>query len=162
MHHRHSLPLLLLAALLSMLAGCTYALPGKVIDGFGSVTVGQSQDLDAQKGGVQGAVVELIRDPDSMNRARVGQATSDKDGRFTLEVDSFGAGWMEEKWQLRVRRSGYENIESEVQLPGSPGGKLLIISLQRGRSAPFREPEGTRGLMDEAKKYEPGVGSTVR
>ncbi len=153
---------ILAAAALAALGGCTYTMPGKVVDGFGSAMVDTPENPDARKGGIPGATIELIRDPDTMNRARVAQATSRSDGRFDLVVDSFGAGWMQEKWLLRVRRSGYESIEMEVDLPSSTSGRLLVIGMARGRSTPFREPESTRGLVDEAKKYEPGVGNSVR
>lgn len=153
---------ILAVAALAALAGCTYTMPGKVVDGFGSAMVDTPDNPDARKGGIPGATIELIRDPDTMNRARVAQATSRADGRFDLVVDSFGAGWMEEKWLLRVRRSGYESVEMEVDLPSSTSGRLLVVGMARGRSTPFREPESTRGLVDEAKKYEPGVGNSVR
>jgi hypothetical protein len=152
----------LLLASAMLLPGCAYKLQGKVVDGFGSVHVGEPGDPDVQKPPVPGAVVELIRDPDNMNRAKVAQATADQSGRFTLSVEAFGAGWMQEKWVLRARRSGYEGVESEVDLPSSPDGKLLVIGIARGRSKPFTEPASTPGLMDEAKKYEPGIGSSPR
>jgi hypothetical protein len=66
---------------------------------------------------------------------------------------------MEETWQLRVRRSGYENVESEVQLPGSPSGRVVIVGMRRGRAAPFHEPETTKSIIDEAKAWDPTIGS---
>ena len=88
-------------------------------------------------------------------------ATAGADGRFTLELQGFGAGWMDESWLLRVRRNGYENIEQEIQLPGSTDGRLLLVGMHRGRSAPFREPESSKGLMEETKQWYPGLGSGI-
>jgi hypothetical protein len=142
------------AASLALLAGCAYRLDGKVVDGFGGATVGRSDDADARKGGIGGASIELIRDSGTMNRTVAARAMSGSDGRFTLDVQGFGAGWMEERWLLRVRRNGCENVESELSLPGSTSGRLLIVTMARGRSAPFRDPESGSSLMDEARQYE--------
>lgn len=136
------------------LGGCAYRLDGKVVDGFGSATVGRADDADARKGGIGGASVELIRDSGTMNRTVAARAVSGPDGRFTLDVQGFGAGWMEERWMLRVRRSGCENVESEVTLPPSTSGRLLIVTMARGKSTPFRDPENAGSIMDEARRYE--------
>lgn len=137
-------------------AGCAYRLEGKVVEGFGSVTVGRGADPDAALRGVPGATVELVRDAGSMRRSVAARATSGADGRFALDVDGFGAGWMEERWELRARRSGFENVESEVDLPGSPSGRLMVVSMHRGRSRPFQDPENARSIMDEAKAWDNG------
>lgn len=148
-----------LAAALALAAtGCTYRLEGKVVEGFGSVAVGRGSDPDASRPGVPGATVELVRDAGTSRRAVAARASSGPDGRFTLEVEGFGAGWMEERWQLRARRAGFENVESELLLPGSPAGRMAIVSMHRGRSRPFQEPDTARSIMDEAKAWETGTG----
>lgn len=139
-------------------AGCAYRLEGKVVEGFGSASVGRAGDAEARQGGIPGAVVELVRDPGGMHREVAGRATSGPDGRFVLEVEGFGAGWMEERWMVRARRTGFENVESEIDLPGSPDGRALFLSMHRGRSAPFRDPDRSGSLIDEAKRWEPGIG----
>jgi hypothetical protein len=143
-------------------SGCSYELQGKVVEGFGAVAIGRGDDPEASKSGVPGATIELVRDAGTMNRTVAARATADGNGRFTLDVQSFGAGWMEEAWVLRVRRSGFQTIEDEVQLPREPKGRLVVVSMARGRSAPFREPESTRTLIDEARAFEPGIGDTRR
>ena len=155
---RNTFASLALAAVAALAAGCSYSLDGKVTEGFGSVTIGRNTDADARKSGVQGAQIELIRDPGNMTRAVVARATSGSDGRFLLEVPGFGTGWMDEEWHIRIRRTGYENVESAFRLPQSTSERLLIISMHRGTSAPFREPDNARSLMDEAKSYDPGIG----
>ena len=155
---RNTFASLALAAVAALAAGCSYSLDGKVTEGFGGVTIGRNTDADARKSGVQGAQIELIRDPGNMNRAVVARATSGSDGRFLLDVPGFGTGWMDEEWHIRIRRTGYENVESAFRLPQSTSERLLIISMHRGTSAPFREPDNARSLMDEAKSYDPGIG----
>jgi hypothetical protein len=144
------------------LPGCTYRLDGKVVDGFSGANVGRADDPDARKSGIEGASIELVREPDTPNRAVAARATSDSGGRFTLEVDGFGAGWMEEKWLLRVRRPGFETVETDVQLPRDPKGRLALVTLARGKSRPFREPENSRRLIDEARSYDAGIGGSLR
>lgn len=155
---RKKLASLAVAALAALASGCSYSLDGKVTEGFGSVTVGRATDPDARKSGVQGAQIELIRDPGNMNRAVVARATSGSDGRFILDVPGFGTGWMDEEWHIRIRRSGYENVESAFRLPQSTSERLLIVSMHRGTSVPFREPDNARSLMEEAKSFDPGIG----
>lgn len=148
-----------LALLLALAAaGCAYRLEGKVVEGFGSATVGRAADPDAARSGVPGATVELVRDAGTARRSVAARASSRPDGRFTLEVEGFGAGWMEERWQLRARRTGFENVEAEVTLPGSPAGRVVFVSMHRGRSRPFQDPENARSIMDEAKAWETGAG----
>ena len=144
------------------LAGCGYRLDGKVVDGFSGVAIGRADDPDARKSGIGGATIELVREPDTMNRAVAARATSDASGRFTLEVNGFGAGWMEEQWLIRVRRSGFETIETDVQLPREPKDRLALVTMARGKSRPFREPENARRLIDEARSYDAGIGGTLR
>ena len=155
---RNTFASLALAAVAALAAGCSYSLDGKVTEGFGGVITGRPTDPDARKSGVQGAQIELIRDPGNMNRAVVARATSGSDGRFLLEVPGFGTGWMDEEWHIRIRRTGYENVESAFRLPQSTSERLLIISMHRGTSAPFREPDNARSLMEEAKSFDPGIG----
>jgi hypothetical protein len=157
----HSLAVLSLMGAL-VLAGCGYRLDGKVVDGFGGVSIGRADDAEARKSGIGGATVELVREPDTMNRTVAARATSDSSGRFTLEVNGFGAGWMEEQWLIRVRRSGFETIETDVQLPREPKDRLAIVTMARGKSRPFREPENSRRLIDEARSYDAGIGGTLR
>jgi hypothetical protein len=160
LHPFRTLPAaILLIASAALLPGCAYKLEGKVVEGLNGAQVTDMQNADAQRGGVPGASIELIRDPQRPTRQRVAQANADKNGRFVLTVDSFGAGWMQERWEIRVRRNGYESIQQDIDLPSSPDGRLVLVGLTRGRSTPFAEPTTTRGLMDEAKKYEPGIGS---
>lgn len=145
-----------------LVAGCTYTLEGRTVEGFGAIEVAEGSAPDASNRAVPGVRVELIRDPDNANRERVASVVSGKDGKFRLTVESFGAGWMQEQWLIRASRSGFQNVEVIQPLPGSPGGKLLIVTMARGKSEKFQDPETTQSLMNEAKQYERGIGQPVR
>lgn len=149
----------LLAGALALAAGCSYRLEGRAIEGFASAAVVREGDEGTRASGLPGVTVELVRDAGSMNRAVAARATSDSSGRFELEVDGFGAGWMEETWLLRARRNGFETVEQEVDLPSDPKGRVMLLRLPRGRSRPFSEPESSRRILDEVREHERGFGS---
>jgi hypothetical protein len=130
-----------------------------VVDGFGGASVVREGDEEARKSGIPGVTIELVRDAGTMNRAVAARATSDSSGRFELEIDGFGAGWMQEPWLLRARRNGFETVEQEVDLPGDPKGRVMVLGMARGKSRPFREPESSRRILDEVREYDRGVGS---
>lgn len=150
------------AACLALCAGCAYTLEGRVLEGPGSAEVVATADGDMGGKPVAGVRIDLIRDHTNMNRTQVATAVSGKDGRFKLVVDAFGAGWMEEEWLVRAGRSGYQNVENPLRLPGSTGGKLLLVTVARGRSERFKEPETSGTILDEARQYDRGVGTMSR
>jgi len=149
----------LLAGALACASGCAYRLEGRVVDGFGGASVVREGDDEARKSGIPGVTIELVRDAGTMNRAVAARATSDSSGRFELEIDGFGAGWMQEEWLLRARRNGFETVEQQVDLPGDPKGRVMVLGMARGKSRPFREPESSRRILDEVREYDRGVGS---
>lgn len=149
----------LLAGALACASGCAYRLEGRVVDGFGGASVVREGDDEARKSGIPGVTIELVRDAETMKRAVAARATSDSSGRFELEIDGFGAGWMQEEWLLRARRNGFETVEQQVDLPGDPKGRVMVLGMARGKSRPFREPESSRRILDEVREYDRGVGS---
>jgi hypothetical protein len=154
---------LALAAALGLLAGCAYTLEGRAVEGHGTIEVGEKSMLDGGGGRpVAGVSVVLIRDPTKGNRAQVASAVSGKDGTFKLVVSDFGAGWMQEEWLVRASRSGYQNVETITALPAGTGGQLMLVGLARGRSTRFQDPETSDSLLNEARKYDSGVGSMTR
>jgi hypothetical protein len=142
--------------------GCGYTLHGRVVEGAGSADITVDTNVDAHNRPVPGARIELIRDPKTANRERVATAVSSKDGTFALTVESFGAGWMQEEWVIRISRKGFQNVETMTELPASTNGRLLLVMLAKGRSEKFEEPETSESIMDEARKYDSGVGSMRR
>jgi hypothetical protein len=67
---------------------------------------------------------------------------------------------MEEEWHVRVRRSGYENVEASIGLPGSTKDRLLLVNMARGRSRRFSDPENAGSIIDQAREFEPGIGGS--
>ncbi|MBL9141467.1 MAG: hypothetical protein JNK53_06325 [Phycisphaerae bacterium] len=151
-----------LAASVLLASGCAYTLEGRALEGHGSIEITDSAGGDNLGQPVAGVRIDLIRDPYTMNRTQVATAVSGKDGRFKLTVGAFGAGWMEEEWIVRASRSGYSNIEAPLSLPGSTGGRLMVVSIARGRSGKFQDPVTSDSLLDEARKFDPGAGTMSR
>jgi hypothetical protein len=150
-------------ALVAVLSGCGYHLAGRVVEGgFDSVDMlPRSQAEDVGGAPVAGAMVELYRDPQTPKRKLVGTARTDDRGEFTLVMQDFGAGWMEERWLVRVRRNGFKGAEQSIELPGSPDGWRMVGTLTRGRAVPFSEPESGGSLRRQADSFS-GPGAFPR
>ena len=150
-------------ALVVALSGCGYHLSGRVVEGgFDSVDVlPRSQAEDVGGAPVGGAMVELYRDPQTPKRKLVGTARTDERGEFTMVLQDFGAGWMEERWLVRIRRNGFKGAEQSVELPGSPDGWRVVGTLTRGRAVPFSEPESGGSLRRQADSFS-GPGAFPR
>lgn len=141
--------LVLVSATAGSLMGCGgYAFKGRVIAGsYPSVEFVPAGDDRAQGSGLPGATIELIRDPDSLSAETVGRGSTDGQGNFSIPVDAFGAGWLEEDWLLRVRHPRATMVEQMIRLPG--GSKLTIITLSPGRDS-FTPRED---LMKEMERF---------
>jgi hypothetical protein len=150
-------------ALVAVLTGCGYHLSGRVVEGgFDSVDMlPKSQAADVGGAPLVGAMVELYRDPQTPKRKLVGTARTDDRGEFTMVLQDFGAGWMEERWLVRIRRNGYKGAEQTVELPGSPDGWRMVGTLTRGRAVPFSEPETGSSLRQQADSFS-GPGAFPR
>lgn len=150
-------------AIVALLSGCGYHLSGRVVEGgFDGVDVlPRSQAEDVGGAPVAGAMVELYRDPQTPKRKLVGTARTDDRGEFTMVLQDFGAGWMEERWLMRVRRNGFKGAEQSIELPGSPDGWRVVGTLTRGRAVPFSEPESGGSLRRQADSFS-GPGAFPR
>jgi hypothetical protein len=118
------------------MCGCSsYAIRGRVVGGGLSHAMFTSPDDPTLGGGqpIAGAAILLYRDPDQLNRAIAAEARSSADGWFVLPVDAFGAGWMEESWEVVVRAPGRHPVQSSIVLPGSPGDARLLVVMSPGR-----------------------------
>ena len=132
-----SLALLLLAMIFPGF-GCTNSnqLRGRVVDAgftqarFVSET---SPDVDRNsRSGISGAKIELVRDPRSLGREVVARATSDHEGRFSMDIDAFGAGWMNEEWLFRCTHPGFPMVELFDSLPSLDSPVVLLIDMGVG------------------------------
>ena len=150
-------------ALVAVLSGCGYHLSGRVVEGgFDSVDMlPRSQAEDVGGAPVAGAMIELYRDPQTPKRKLVGTARTDDRGDFTMVLQDFGAGWMEERWLVRVRRNGFRGAEQTVELPMSPDGWRMVGTLTRGRAVPFSDPESGSTLRRQADSFS-GPGAFPR
>jgi len=117
-----------------LLGGCTYELRGRVLEEpFDSVAVVAYDDARLEGGTpVTGARIVLTRDPGSLNRRDVASAVADTTGWFTLRVDELGSGWMEERWAVRIARSGFGGAEDTIELPFDPKKSRLLVTLAPG------------------------------
>lgn len=95
---------------------------------------------------VGGATVEVFRDHDHLNRSLAAKARTLPDGSFDLPLDAFGAGWMEETWEIRGSAPGFHRAAEIMALPRNPSGRLLLIVLQRGVDTP--DPRDDSPLRD--------------
>jgi len=152
---------LVVGTMLVAAQGCTYELRGRVIDtGFESVQFIDADDPRSDDGTpVAGARIVLTRDPGALNRADVSSAVASSDGWFTLRVDEFGSGWMEEQWGLRVARSGFGGTEEIISLPFDPKKTVLLISMARGPARPTKDPPQGSELRDDAGRFWQSPGS---
>ena len=140
------------------LTACSYQLQGRVVDGgFGTVSVVDASDDRLQGAGVQGVRIQLVRDPNRMRREVVASCSSTRDGSFTLETKTFGAGWTDERWEIVATRSGYGPAQSPVELPIDPSSRRLLIELERGGQGDVSTPPAARSIYDEAAQYDPSI-----
>lgn len=157
--HRAAAGTLLAAIAVAGPLGCGYTIRGVVSEGEMSFMQWAGADAPAPGRPIAGATVILVRDPTSMRPTQVAQATSGPDGTFTMSVDAFGAGWMDESWLFRASKSRVGSAELIDRLPGSPGSRTLVITLGGAGDAAipwrgsFDQRESGQSLMEEAKRH---------
>ena len=125
------------------LGGCSgYKLQGKVIRGDQSkIELVHMMDPRMKQTGLSNAEVLVRRDPKSMNPALAGHDRTSASGDFSMGIDEFGAGWMEEEWQIRGGLHGFQTAEAIMKLPKKGGKTRLLITLAPGAAAPVNEPD---------------------
>lgn len=150
---RHLLASGLLLA--SIASGCSYELRGRVLEtGFDSVQVVAPDDVHLQEGTpVTGARLVLTRDPGKLNQSEIASAVAARDGWFTIRMEEFGGGWMEEQWGLRVARTGYGGIEELITLPFDPKKSALLITMSRGQAKPAPDDVSGSGISQDAERF---------
>lgn len=135
------------------LTGCnaSYTLRGVVVqsDYADARFVESAQSIDEP--GLSGASIQLYRDPSRPSRARVASGRSGSDGSFSFPVDAFGAGWMEEQWEIEVVRAGFETFRMMISLPPARAERRLVLSLRPGVSIPPKPAEDLWGDYERFK-----------
>jgi hypothetical protein len=145
---------------LATLTGCGYQLQGRVVQGgFGTISLVEPTDQRLQVQGVPGVRVQLVRDPNRMRREVIAEASTDADGVFTLETRSFGAGFLDERFEMVATRPGFGVAQSTMELPMDPSTRRVLVEIQRGGSGPNSSAAPGGNLYDEAAKYDPTIRS---
>jgi hypothetical protein len=141
-----------------VLCACGYKLQGRVISGgFGTVTLVDPSDDRLQGEGVQGVRIQLVRDPNRLNREVIASVASGRDGSFTLETKTFGAGWTDERWEIIASRAGFGSAQSPIELPVDPGSRRLLVELDRGGQSTDTTPARSKRIHEEAAEYDPTI-----
>ena len=134
--------LLVVTLLFSVLltTGCSrYVLRGRVVEGGGAGVMAVSpDDPRLAQPGVPNVEIRVFRNHRRPNPELAVSGVTDVDGSFSLPIEAFGAGWMEETWLIRARRAGYGDAEATISLP-SEDGRVLIL-LGPGASTPWIDP----------------------
>jgi hypothetical protein len=135
------------------LVGCgAYTLEGRAVVGaYSGVELVEPDDPRLAGTGTAGITVEVVRDPESLGRKVVTRATSNGSGGLRVVVSEFGAGFLEEMWELRVLRGGSEFAADRMSLPFHPGDKRILVTIRPGdgRSRSTLSSEAERLLDGE-------------
>jgi len=142
-------------SLATLVTGCTYELRGRVLEtNYDSVQIVPIDDVLLDEGApITGARLVLTRDPGQLNSADVTSAVAARDGWFTLRVEEFGGGWMEEQWGVRVSRTGFTGTEELITLPFDPKKSALLVTLSRGAARKSAESTSGSSLSDESSRF---------
>ena len=154
MNSFRSLIVVLLVVAGSLMPGCGsgYAIQGKAIRGeYSSVTFVHPDDSRLQDPGVADVRVFLFRDPNSLGRELAASTSSDGGGNFIIPVNSFGAGWLVEQWQVHTYLQGSQSAESILTLPKPDMNLKLLITLGRGVAV---MPRMSDDLWQEYEKFK--------
>lgn len=104
--------------------------------GGGPVSSPNQTALMPEGAGVGNVEVTLYRDPNTPNQRLADRIRSSGEGNFTLHLGGFGAGWMEEKWQVVSMNTGYANTVNTLKLPVNPDKFRLLITIAPGTATP--------------------------
>ena len=124
-----------------LMTGCGYTLKGKVVRGdISSIELVHEIDQRFKGPGLSNAEVLVRRDPNSMNPTLAGSDRTDASGSFSISIKEFGAGWMDEQWQVRGGLPNHANAEALMKLPAKGSKWKLLITLAPGTSTPLSGP----------------------
>ncbi len=128
--------LLALGAALWSATGCSsYLIRGTVVQGVTSdMSFVEPDDPRLAGTPVSGVRLTVQRDPDKLSRHMAGTDLSDTSGRFTVQVDEFGAGWMDEEWLIQAFKPGYATASVRHLLRTRHKDMRLLVTLTPGAS----------------------------
>ena len=120
-------------------------------------------DPRLQQTGIPDATVDLTLDPSTLRPIRVGTTITDEHGRFSIEVDQAGAGFLEYEAGVLCHVNGYGTVYQTLPLPTRQLTKLSPAALETLSIIAYEQPilrarieairgvasgEVIRGLMD--------------
>jgi hypothetical protein len=137
-HVRSSLPAVLLSICVTLLGGCGgYVLQGRAVVGaYNTIELVDKDDPRLADRGTPGVRVEAIRDPQSLGRKIVASANSGGDGTIRLAISDFGAGFLEEQWELKAAMGGANYTANLFELPFDSDSVRLLVVVQPGSGTP--------------------------
>jgi len=135
--------------------GCAdagYQLRGRVVQGETSfVSVVDADDPRLEGMPVPNASLHLQMDPGNIKRETIARAVSGADGSFAIDVDRFGAGWVEYDVGLFVRKSGFDPAMAPFRLP--PESRRVLVVLSPGRDHDLgEEARSIDQLQEDAER----------
>lgn len=146
-----------LGVLLLALGGCGgYVLEGRTVMGeYSTVELVEPDDPRLGDSPIPGVTVEVVRDPMSLGRKTVARGTSGGTGSIKIAIGEFGAGFLDEQWELRVVRNDADFATNTIKLPFDPESKRLLVVIRRG------DGKARNSLGVEAEKQLGGEDSRI-
>lgn len=131
---RFRVALATLGFLLLSLGGCSdYVLKGRTVMGdYSTVELVEPDDPRLDDSAVPGVTIEVVRDPMSLGRKTVARATSGGSGAVQVSIGEFGAGFLDEQWEVRVVKNDAEFASNSFKLPFDPESKRILVVIRRG------------------------------
>ena len=134
------------------LAGCqSYVLKGKVTRGsLSTMSLVEPDDPRLAEPGVQNVQIAVHRDPGRLAIRLAGRSLSNARGAFAVELDEFGAGWMDEEWLVIATRRGFETAQLQLRIPSRKDPRRLLIILAPGIS---EVPDLRDDLIEQYERF---------
>ena len=142
---------LLVAAVCAAGPGCgSYVITGRVIQGrINEMAFVAADDPRLEDLPVSSVRITVYRDPDRLSRHLAGTSLSDGRGRFTVQVDELGAGWMDEEWRIQASKAGYQTVISRQRLTAGKKKMRLLVIMAPGVSEVPREED----LIEQYERF---------
>ncbi|HWB18916.1 MAG TPA: hypothetical protein VG711_01335 [Phycisphaerales bacterium] len=126
----------LMLTAMAMTACGGYTFRAKVIQGpISEISFMAADDPRIQQPGISGVWVAAFRDPQSPDRKMYGGMLSNSNGDVTFPIQGFGAGWLEEQWEVQATLKGYRRVKTNITLPSDSKKTWVLITLAPGESA---------------------------